>query len=153
METEIHPLAHFNQLLRDLLSDETETSEKTLLVRYAPEQVIALRREALTKENKVRFVKVLGELVSNLDQPHSYRTMIECAGRGKCSGVHLSFPQARAAIAIGRAFQLWNIIPVDVVDPESWDEIFRKDVEGNFPAHSGLGNFHPEHRGSLEVLH
>lgn len=125
-------LQAYHTLARSLMSPDgtTEEDNDNILIRVRPNMQVALRRAQLTEENKAKFIEGMRQL-EGIEGGPSYVAM---AGQDQ---FHLTQTQALVAIAIGKAFGLWGIVPY-VMGDEAANAMFERDTIRLLPMVTGL---------------
>jgi len=122
----------FLALIRSLLSAETD-GDSVKLIEVMPGKMVAIKSEGLTPENREKFIAGVSK-IPKIHKGLSYLNMADVPE------FPMSQSQAIIVQAVGKAFGVWNLSPVDLGSKEMRDIMIQTDTQKMLPMNTGLNS-------------
>jgi len=120
---------NFIDFLKLILAPAEHPKDDIVNIRVMPTTDVAIRKSALTDKNKKTFILEM-QKVPNIHKGLSYLNIAE--------GFPMSEPAAIMCQAVGRAFKVWTLTPMDLGDSALIKSMVDEDYSKALPMNTGL---------------
>ena len=124
-------LEELREYLKAVLSIERENTEQTQMVSLMPSMSVALKRSMLGEEHKIGFIKAMMK-IPNVTKGLSHMAMTNV------ESLPLEPREALICQALGKAFGVWEIVPMNIEHEEMRKSWIESDTVGMLPMNTGL---------------
>ena len=101
-------LNELHELINTLLASNGD--KDPVFIQYMPGKSVSLNKKELTEENRNKFIEAMKKI------PNIYKGISHLTMTG-IEDFELNVQEAIICCAIGKAFKLWNLFPMDWEDP------------------------------------